>query len=67
MTADSILDEMFHSCALLAYLEQAAEQQAWPDSEATRRRAYALYENALRAKNDGQPWQKKGRGRSPGP
>lgn len=44
---DDILDDLFHGCALQAYLEQAARQQGWPDSEATRRRAFDLYERAL--------------------
>jgi hypothetical protein len=44
---DSILDDLFLSCALTAYLEQAHVQQGWPDTEATRRRAYQLYEQAL--------------------
>jgi hypothetical protein len=41
----------FHGCALAAYLDQAAEQQGWPDSEATKRRANDYYEQALREKN----------------
>ena len=49
MTAD-ILDDLFSACALAAYLERAAIQQGWPDPEATRRRAYQLYEEALAAK-----------------
>jgi hypothetical protein len=49
MTAadDDILDDLFHSCAFAAYLEQAAIQQSWPDPEATRRLAYRMYEEAL--------------------
>lgn len=50
MTAD-ILDDLFSACALAAFLEQAARQQAWPDPEATRRLAYRLYEEALAEKN----------------
>ena len=46
--ADSILDDLFHGCALLAYLDQAEIDQTWPpDSEVTRRRAYRYYEEAL--------------------
>jgi hypothetical protein len=49
---DDILDSLFHGCALAAYLEVAAEQQSWPpDSEATRKRAYRYYEEALAEKN----------------
>jgi hypothetical protein len=44
---DDLLDDLFLGCALTAYLEQAQIQQGWPDSEATRRRAYRLYEDAL--------------------
>ena len=51
MTADSILDDLFHGCALAAFLEQAEAQQGWPDCVATRRRAYRLYEDALAGKN----------------
>jgi hypothetical protein len=49
---DSILDDLFHGCALRAYLEVMAETGQWPpDSEATKRRAYRHYEDALAAKN----------------
>jgi hypothetical protein len=51
MADDDILDDIFHGCALRAYLEQAAIEQGWPESEATRRRAYRLYEEALAEKN----------------
>jgi hypothetical protein len=54
MTADpddDILDSLFHGCALRAYLDQALEEQGTPDSEATRKRAYRYYEDALAAKN----------------
>ncbi len=53
MTAahDDILDHLFHRCALAAYLDQAAEQRGWPDSEATKQRAYRYYEEALAEKN----------------
>jgi hypothetical protein len=44
---DDLLDDLFLGCALSAYLEQAQIQQGWPDSEATRRRAYRLYEDAV--------------------
>ena len=49
---DDILDDLFHSCALAAWLDQAAEEGAWPpDSETTRHRAYRYYEAALAQKN----------------
>jgi hypothetical protein len=47
---DDILDDLFQWCAWAAYLDQAAEQQGWPDSEATRQRAYDYYEDALARK-----------------
>ena len=52
---DDILDELFHGCALRAYLEQAAADRTWPpDSAATRDRAFRLYEAELAAKNRSQ-------------
>ena len=54
MTAD-ILDDLFPACALAAFLEQAAREQGWPNSEATRRRAYQLYEEALAVENGRAP------------
>jgi hypothetical protein len=49
--ADDILDELFHGCAFAAWLDQAAKEQGWPDSEATRRRANHYYEEALAEKH----------------
>jgi hypothetical protein len=50
--ADDILDDVFHGCAFQAYLEVWRETgQFPPDSEATRRLAYQLYEEALAEKN----------------
>ncbi len=49
---DDVLDDLFHGCALAAYLQQASAQRGWPDCEATRSRAFALYEQALRMKHD---------------
>lgn len=49
--ADEILNGVFFACALAAFLEQAHARQDWPDSEATRQRAYQLYEQALAEKN----------------
>jgi hypothetical protein len=49
---DEIFTELFHLCAFRVFLEQAAIEQALPpDSDATRRRAYQHYEDALAAKN----------------
>jgi hypothetical protein len=49
--ADDLLTDLFHACALQAYLEQATIEHGWPDPEATRRRAYRLYEEAIAEKN----------------
>ncbi len=47
MDAD-IFDDLFQGCAFYAFLEQSAlDQPMPPESEATRRRAYDLYERAL--------------------
>jgi hypothetical protein len=51
---DEILDDLFLACALAAFLEEAHAQQGWLDSEATRRRAYQFYEEAL-AEKSGRP------------
>lgn len=48
---DEIFDDLFQYCAFTAYLEQAAIQQGWPDSEGTRQRAFRLFEEALAEKN----------------
>jgi hypothetical protein len=47
----TIFDDLFHGCALAAFIDQSIEQGSLPDMEATRRRAYRLYEEALAAKN----------------
>jgi hypothetical protein len=61
---DDILDQLFHGCALRAYLEVwARTRQFPPDSEATRIRANQLYEEALAEKNRHK--QPRGSGRSP--
>jgi hypothetical protein len=41
---EAFLSDEFHSCALVAFVEQAKEQQGWPDMEKTKQRAYKLYE-----------------------
>ena len=45
------LDDLFHGCALAAFLEVAARTGGPPPSEATRRLAYRLYESALSDKH----------------
>ena len=49
-TQDDILDDLFHGIALAAFIDQAREQNGPPDTEATRKRAFAYYEQALAAK-----------------
>ena len=51
---DDILDDLFHGCALSALLEEARACQGWPASEAVKRRAYRLYEEALAERNQGR-------------
>jgi hypothetical protein len=48
---DDIFDDLFHGCAVAAFVDQAAEERGWPDPEATRRRAYRYYEEELALKN----------------
>lgn len=50
----AFLDNPFHGAALIAFVEQARSQQGWPCPEATRRRAYTLYEAELAAKPNNQ-------------
>lgn len=45
------LDELFHACAMRAFIEQSHASGSWPCPEATRRLAYSLYEKALAEKN----------------
>jgi hypothetical protein len=52
---DDILDDLFLGIALTAFLQVAFEQRAMPDAEVTRRRAYQLYEDALRSRNGAVP------------
>lgn len=47
MTDDDIFDDLFHGCAIAAFIDQAIEERGPPDMEATRRRAYQLYEEAM--------------------
>jgi hypothetical protein len=57
MTAeyDEILDGIFHGCALHAFLDQAEEERGWPSCDATGRRAFAYFEEALAKKNAAEP------------
>jgi len=48
---EDVTRDLFHCCALIAYVEQAQAAGGPPDSEATRRRAYSLYEEELRKIN----------------
>lgn len=48
---DDILDDLFHGCALAAFVDQAIEDRGLPQMEATRRRAFAYYEQELAARN----------------
>ena len=49
---DDILDNLWHGSAWAAYLDQMAEEGRFPpDREATRRRAYDYYEEALAEKH----------------
>jgi hypothetical protein len=50
--SDDFFDDLFHGCAFAAYIEQAKVQQDWPDCEATRIRAFALFEEQLQKKRD---------------
>ena len=45
------LDDLFHGAAFTAFVEQAALTGGPPDMEATRRRAFELFEQALAEKH----------------
>jgi hypothetical protein len=51
MADHDILDDLFHGCALAAFIDQAIQERGPPDMEATRRRAFAYYEQELAVKN----------------
>jgi hypothetical protein len=53
MTDEDILDDLFHGCAFAAYMAQV--EQGPPDCEATRRRAFRYYEDALAEKQAKTP------------
>lgn len=44
---DDVLDDLFHGCALAAFVEQAKLAEDWPNPEQVRRRACNLYDKAL--------------------
>lgn len=50
MSDDELLDDLFHGCAVAAYIEVARQQAGPPCAETTRQRAYELYEQALAAR-----------------
>jgi hypothetical protein len=45
------LDDLFHGCALAAYVELAVECGGVPNVNATRRLAYRYYEESLAEKH----------------
>lgn len=51
---DPIWDDPFHAAAWQAFAEGVARTQGIPDSGATKRRAYAMYETELAARHRGQ-------------
>ncbi len=52
---DPILRELFHNCALVAYVEEARERGSWPRVHATRERAYRLFEEEHRRERIDSP------------
>lgn len=46
------IDDPFHSCAFLAFVEEARAVQGWPDSERVRQNAYRRYEALIRKRDD---------------
>lgn len=48
---ESILDDLFHGCALTAFVERAIVERGWPEPKATNALACRLYEDALAARN----------------
>ena len=52
---DNILDSLFHGFAVAAFVDQARLDRGWPDTSATRSRAYRYYEEALANKHRNQP------------
>ncbi len=52
---DDILDDLFHGCAVKAYIETAIRCGNTPCPTETRHLAYQLYEEALAERNMTQP------------
>lgn len=53
---DHVLDDIFHACALRAWMDTAEASGQWPPPvEATRRLAYRYYEEWLREQNTNRP------------
>jgi hypothetical protein len=48
---DDIFDDLFNGYAPAGFMQIALATGNWPDPEATKRRAYELYEEALAEKN----------------
>jgi len=46
-----IIDDLFHGCAFAAFVELAVACKGVPEVEATRRRAYDLYQQGLDQKS----------------
>ncbi len=55
MTPDeeSVLDDLFHGCALAAFVQNAIAQQGWPDPGETNALACRLYEYELAVRQTG--------------
>ncbi len=49
---DDVLDDLFHGCALAAYVKLAMACGGFPDQEATRQLAYRYYEEELTKRRD---------------
>lgn len=47
---EDIMDDLFHGCAFVAYIEEATKAGGEPCSELTRRRAFQYFEAALAEK-----------------
>ena len=45
--ASGLVRDLFHCCALAAFVAEARAVRGWPAAEPVRRRAYALYEHHL--------------------
>ncbi len=52
---DDVTRDLFHCCALIAFVEQAAAEGGPPDPEATRLLACRLYEQELKKINAAKP------------